>query len=93
MRLRAARPRLPAWVPHVAASAYRRFVLHRVVFIGVTGSCGKTTTKDLIAAALSATFRGTKSTGTANVPDDVARFILRSRPWQTFHVQEIAGIG
>ncbi len=37
----------------------RRRNLRHVVFIGVTGSTGKTTTKELIAAVASTRFKGT----------------------------------
>jgi UDP-N-acetylmuramyl pentapeptide synthase len=46
------------------AAAYRRS-LDGVVFIGVTGSSGKTTTKELIAAVLSTRLPGTKSTASS----------------------------
>ena len=38
-----------------------RGALSHTCFIGVTGSAGKTTTKDLLHAALASTFRCTKS--------------------------------
>ena len=72
------------------APLYRRLILRRVVFIGVTGSCGKTTTKELIEAVLSANFSGTKSPGNDNLPRDMVKRIFLTRPWQKFHVQEIA---
>jgi aminoacyl-tRNA hydrolase len=71
------------------ASAYRK-QLHRVKFIGVTGSCGKTTTRDLIAAVLSSQFRGRKNNHNRNMPTKIARTILRVRPWDDFCVLEIA---
>ena len=71
-----------------------RLVLRRVMFIGVTGSTGKTTTKELIAAVLSSRLKGLKNlTGTyhtGNLPFGVANTILRVRPWDKFCVQEIA---
>ena len=45
----------------LAAATLHRRSLKRVSFIGVTGSCGKTTTKELIAAALAGELRGRKS--------------------------------
>jgi aminoacyl-tRNA hydrolase len=65
-------------------------MLRRVVFIGVTGSCGKTTTKELIAAVLSTRFKGNRSPGTRNLPQWIASEVLRVRPWHKFYVQEIA---
>ena len=43
-----------------AASLHRRRLKH-VTFIGVTGSCGKTTTKELIAAMLATQHRGRRT--------------------------------
>jgi UDP-N-acetylmuramyl pentapeptide synthase len=73
-----------------SASLYRRVGLHRVVFIGVTGSCGKTTTKELIAAVLASQFQGHKTPGNRNLPDFLAKSIVRVRPWDDFCVLEIA---
>jgi aminoacyl-tRNA hydrolase len=61
-----------------------------VVFIGVTGSCGKTTAKDLLYAVLTTQFQGRKSTGNQNHLSSVARTILRVRPWHKFCLLEIA---
>jgi len=46
------------------AGAYRR--LHRALVIGVTGSNGKTSTKDLIAAALAVRYKTYKTPGNLN---------------------------
>lgn len=72
-----------------------RLTLRRVVFIGVTGSCGKTTTKELIAAVLSSQHKGHKSPGNSNVLGEVIRSILRTRREYRFCVQEfnVGGIG
>jgi UDP-N-acetylmuramoyl-tripeptide--D-alanyl-D-alanine ligase len=69
---------------------YRRVGLRRVVFIGVTGSCGKTTTKELIAAVLASQFQGRKNPGNRNLPQHLAESIRGVRPWQDFCVLEIA---
>jgi aminoacyl-tRNA hydrolase len=61
-----------------------------VVFIGVTGSCGKTTTKELIAAVLSSRFQGRQSHGNGNLLPGIAKTILNVRPWDDFCVVEIA---
>ena len=58
-------------------------------FIGVTGSAGKTTTKDLLHAALASSYRCTKSANSNNQLYDMARAILSSPPWTQFCVQEI----
>jgi aminoacyl-tRNA hydrolase len=80
---------LTKWVVPVLAPLYRA-CLGRVVFIGVTGSCGKTTTKELIAAILATHLRGQKNPGNLNLALDLARTLLRVRPGDDFCVLEIA---
>ncbi|MBX3306849.1 MAG: aminoacyl-tRNA hydrolase [Nitrospira sp.] len=72
-----------------------RLTLRRVVFIGVTGSCGKTTTKELIDAVLSSQYKGSKNPGSSNVLGDVIRSVLRTRRAYHYCVQEftMGGIG
>lgn len=70
--------------------ALYRSMLRSTIFIGVTGSCGKTTTKELIAAVLAARFRGQKSHSSKNLPRHLARTILGVRPWHDYCVVEIA---
>src|SRR5262245_46043015 len=67
-----------------------RVGLRRVVFIGVTGSCAKSTTKELIAAVLSSRFSGHKTPGNQNLPGHIAEAIVRVRPWDEFCVVEVA---
>jgi UDP-N-acetylmuramyl pentapeptide synthase len=67
--------------------------LSRVTVIAVTGSCGKTTTKNLVAHVLRAGLRGHASTGSANCGADVAADVLRSRPDDDFYVQELGAWG
>jgi UDP-N-acetylmuramoyl-tripeptide--D-alanyl-D-alanine ligase len=71
------------------AAAHRRS-LDGVVFVGVTGSSGKTTTKELIAAVLSTRLPGTKSTASWNRPSSVARTILDTTPDASFSVVEVS---
>ncbi|MFC1812362.1 Mur ligase family protein [Thermodesulfobacteriota bacterium] len=78
-------PNLLLW-PTVA---YRK-CLRKVTFIGVTGSCGKTTTKDLAANLLSTRFRGVKSFDSYNIFLAVILTILSSRFWHRFCIMEIA---
>lgn len=73
----------------VTATLHRRR-LAQVTFIGVTGSCGKTTTKELIGAALSTELRGRKSPGEGNGLPVVAKTILRTTSRDAFCVVEVA---
>lgn len=77
-----------------AVSIYRLRLRH-VVFIGVTGSCGKTTTKEMVAAVLATHYTGRANPGSQNVLGDVIRSILLTRRGYMFCVQEfnISGIG
>ena len=56
-----------AVVDRSAEAAHYRGQLDHVVVIGVTGSCGKTTTKDLIAAILGVRFAGSKNDDTTEL--------------------------
>ena len=71
-----------------AASAHRR-QLTRTDFIGVTGSGGKTTTKDLIAAVLATRLTGTRTPGSENRLTTVGRTILETRRRDGFCVVEV----
>src|SRR5262245_23422003 len=84
-RISLASRRVASWL----APLYR-VGLRRVVFIGVTGSCGKSTTKELIAAVLSSRFSGHKTPGNQNLPGHIAEAIVRVRPWDEFCVVEVA---
>jgi UDP-N-acetylmuramyl pentapeptide synthase len=64
-------------------------MLPRTCFIGVTGSAGKTTTKDLLHAALADRYRCTKSSDSDNQLYDIARTLMRSGPRTQFCVQEV----
>lgn len=66
-----------------------RPLLRRVEFIAITGSCGKTTTKELIGGALASKFRGTRSPDNDNQPWHIASALLRVRPRDDFSVQEV----
>jgi UDP-N-acetylmuramoyl-tripeptide--D-alanyl-D-alanine ligase len=69
---------------------YRQTVLRRVTFIGVTGSCGKTTTKELIAAVLSTKLKGHKSLDSYNASHHLAQAMLEIGPRHDFCVLEMA---
>jgi len=57
--------------------------------IGVTGSCGKTMTKELLAAILSTRARGRKSARLYNGPMFIVRTIFTILPWHRFCVHEM----
>jgi UDP-N-acetylmuramoyl-tripeptide--D-alanyl-D-alanine ligase len=72
----------------------RQAIRHRakhasVVFIGITGSAAKTSTKELVAQVLSARMPGRKSGGTANELHDVAHAICKLRKGDRFAVMEV----
>jgi aminoacyl-tRNA hydrolase len=89
-RLRTVILQVVVWI----VSIYR-LRLRSVVFIGVTGSCGKTTTKEMVAAVLSSQYKGHKSQGNNNTLAEVIRSLLRTRRGDQFCVQEfnVGGIG
>ena len=68
---------------------FHRSRLNGVCFVGITGSCGKTTTKDLAAAVLSAKGEGVKGTQLFNRISHVSRTILSVKPSHSFCVEEI----
>ncbi len=72
-----------------------RLTLRGVVFIGITGGCGKTTTKEMVAAVLSTKYEGHKSLGTNNVLKEAVRSVLRTRRGFGYCVQEfgVGGLG
>ena len=59
------------------------------VFIGITGSAGKTTTKELLLGVLSYRSRGIANPGTLNVLPEVAKTILRVRSDHAFCIAEL----
>ena len=63
-------------------------VLGKVCFIGVTGSCGKTTTTELIAAILATEGQVRKGVH-QNTARHIAKTILTVLPWHHFCVNEI----
>jgi UDP-N-acetylmuramoyl-tripeptide--D-alanyl-D-alanine ligase len=64
--------------------------LHRrVTYVGITGSAGKTTTKDLLHAALSAGGPTIANSNSNNQGYAIARTLMRLRPTTRFAVQEL----
>ena len=57
-----------------------RPVLRKPVFIGIIGSAGKTTTKELLLSVLSLKGQGTTNPDSLNALPEVAKTLLRTRP-------------
>lgn len=64
--------------------------LSNTIFVGVTGSAGKTTAKDMLAAILSAQGSCCKTHGNQNESAQIARFITSVKRSNRFCVAEIA---
>ncbi|MFZ6751466.1 aminoacyl-tRNA hydrolase [Undibacterium sp. Ren11W] len=70
---------------------WHRRRLRNTVFIGVTGSAGKTTTKDLIASILQVhLLRGTKNPDSLNFPEDMVKVLLATSKRDAYCVMEIS---
>ena len=79
--------RMDGWVIRLAKLWRPR--LTKPVFVGITGSAGKTTTKELLLGVLSHKSRGTANPGTLNVLPEVAKTILRVRSSHAFCIAEL----
>lgn len=66
-----------------------RTLLAKTTFIAITGSLGKTTSKDCLAAILSAVAPTSKTKGNDNGRRGLPRTILRVRPWHRYAVVEV----
>lgn len=73
----------------VAAWIWRR-LMWRTTFIAITGSLGKTTSKELLAAILKRHAPTFSTIGNQNGPQFVALNVLRVRPWHRYAVLEVA---
>ena len=68
--------------------------LKNTIFIGVTGSAGKTTAKDLIASILERHFcKGKKNSGSLNWPEDMVRIVRNTQKSDAYCVTEISAHG
>jgi UDP-N-acetylmuramoyl-tripeptide--D-alanyl-D-alanine ligase len=76
-----------------AEAREHRARLTNVTFIGITGSCGKTTTKDLAAGLLAGSLRGSANPGSGNCGADVVRQVLGVQPGDDYCVQELGAWG
>lgn len=63
------------------------------VFVAVAGSVGKTTTKDLLVGILSARYSVAANAMSLNVPPEIAKVVLRVRPWTRYCVAELGESG
>lgn len=72
-----------------AAAFIWRTVLFRTTFVAITGSVGKTTAKDCLAAILEQLGPTVKTLRSNNGGPWIARTILAARPWHRFVVLEV----
>jgi UDP-N-acetylmuramoyl-tripeptide--D-alanyl-D-alanine ligase len=72
----------------IAGGIWRR-LMSRTTFIAITGSVGKTTCSEAIAAVLSSRFPTISTAGGGNSHKGIARTIARVRPWHRYAVIEI----
>jgi len=75
--------------PVIRAARIWRTNLRRTCFIGVTGSAGKTTTKDLLHEILAGHAPSAKSSDTNNQFYSVARTLIGTTPFHRYCVQEL----
>lgn len=73
----------------VMAYVWRR-LLFRTTFVAITGSLGKTTAKECIAACLATRFPTAHVSGNHNAFGRLALAMLRVRPWHRYAVFEVA---
>jgi UDP-N-acetylmuramoyl-tripeptide--D-alanyl-D-alanine ligase len=74
----------------VKAAGQWRLALKKPVFIGITGSAGKTTTKELLLGVLSGKSPVVANPASLNVLPEVAKTILRVRPGTAYCVAELS---
>ena len=74
----------------VKMAPHWRPFLKKPLFIGVTGSVGKTTTKELLLGILSRSGRGVGTIGSLNNLDATAQAMLRLRPSDNFFAAELS---
>lgn len=79
---------LDGWI--VQAGFLWRKYLKKTLFTGIAGSVGKTTTKELLMGILGGRGGGVGTKGTLNATPEVAKVVLRSRPWHRYAVVELA---
>ncbi|MDO9195022.1 aminoacyl-tRNA hydrolase [Rhodoferax sp.] len=72
-----------------AAKRWRR-AMRRPVYIAVAGSAGKTTAKELMLGMLSQHGKGVGNVGSFNNIEEIAKALMRVRPWHRFFVTELS---
>jgi UDP-N-acetylmuramoyl-tripeptide--D-alanyl-D-alanine ligase len=77
------------WRESRLAHLYRRLLPQRVAFIGITGSCGKTTTTQLVAAVLATRHTGRSTPGHYKMSPFVERTVVSTRPRDGFCLVEM----
>lgn len=81
--------RFSEWRRLITGAAWLwRPMLRRTTWIGITGSVGKTTAKECLAAILSTQHPTACTFDTQNARHGVSRTILRVRPWHRYAVLE-----
>jgi UDP-N-acetylmuramoyl-tripeptide--D-alanyl-D-alanine ligase len=85
-------PRLQRALLYALAFVWRRLLL-RTTFIAITGSVGKTTAKECLAAILSSRHPIAMTYGSNNTFVQLMQTILQVRPWHRFAVLEVATDG
>ncbi|MDO9195024.1 aminoacyl-tRNA hydrolase [Rhodoferax sp.] len=75
----------------IAVARRWRPLLKKPVFIGVTGSAGKTSTKELLLGMLSHKGRAIGNDGSYSNIDKIAEALLRLMPTHSFFVTELSG--
>lgn len=80
------------WLFYALAYLWRR-MLFRTTFIAITGSVGKTTAKECMAAILSTQFSTVSTLNNQNDRYGVPLTMLRARPWHRFAVIEMGTDG
>jgi UDP-N-acetylmuramoyl-tripeptide--D-alanyl-D-alanine ligase len=93
MNLDTISPSLSELADLLSAAHRHRDQLRDVKVVAVTGSCGKTTTKDLAAAILATRYKGSKNDDTRNCGPDLVATVLAARPDHDFLVQELGAWG
>jgi UDP-N-acetylmuramoyl-tripeptide--D-alanyl-D-alanine ligase len=80
--------KIALWFPLSVCAFLWRSLMFRTSFVAVTGSFGKTATKDCLAAALAVSGNTIKTPGNSNGRGGIILTILKVRPWHRWAVIE-----